>query len=581
MKATYSVVGLAMLGLGVASWATPARGQTGQDRVASTADARDDAGSVHVLPRRSAAPPAAFAQAPQPSPRLNDVVVTLKPSAAPASTEQPSAPAAPSAPVPNATNARQPVLDESCPSVTISSDGPDSRADSAVSIEWLGSSTIKMHQPTDFALVVRNNTAAAVQDVRAFVRVPTGLAVFAAEPRASAAGRVLEWQLGALAPRQERKLQVRLAAEATGELVAQAWATFTCAASLTLRVQEPKLVLKTRAAEQVTLGDAANIVFTVSNAGEGTAEQVKIQANLSDGLEHASGKHVEFKVGSLAPGESRTATLVCSPKTGGQHLCEACALSEAGLGAREQVTVTTTAPRLVVQATGPALRYLDRKAVYTFRVRNPGDASATNVVLDDVVPDGMKFLAATDGGQHDALSHHVSWRLGEIGAGQAREVRLELAAVAPGEHRQRVAAQSAQGQAADVEVRTRAEGVSALVAEVVDTDDPIEVGAETTYEVRLVNTGSKEDTAVALICTIPDKMEFKAAQGPCRFHVQGRNVVFDALPRLAPRGDALFRVTVRGIAPGDARFKIQVNSASLTEPLMRTESTRVYADAGQ
>jgi len=194
--------------------------------------------------------------------------------------------------------------------VTIAGEGSESRPDSAVSIEWLGSSTIKMHQPSDYSLVVRNNTAAVVQDVRASVRVPTGLAVLSAEPRATAEGRVLEWQLGALPPHQERKLRVRLSAEASGELVAQAWATFTCASSLNLRVQEPKLVLKTKTSDHVTLGDSANIVFTVSNTGEGTAEQVKIQANLSDGLEHASGKHVELQVGSLAPGESRSATLV-------------------------------------------------------------------------------------------------------------------------------------------------------------------------------------------------------------------------------------------------------------------------------
>src|SRR5262249_19598230 len=156
-------------------------------------------------------------------------------------------------------------------------------------------------------LVVRNNTATPLQEVHVRVRVPTGLAVYAAEPRAATEGRVLIWELGTLAPNQAQKLQVRLAAEATGELVAQPLATFSCASALSIRVQEPKLVLKTQANERVALGDAANIVFTVSNTGEGIAEQVKIQANLSEGLEHPSGKHVELKVGALAPGESRSA----------------------------------------------------------------------------------------------------------------------------------------------------------------------------------------------------------------------------------------------------------------------------------
>jgi hypothetical protein len=200
-------------------------------------------------------------------------------------------------------------------------------------------------------------------------------------------------------------------------------------------------------------------------------------------------------------------------------------------------------------------------------------------MLSDAVPDGMKFLAASDGGQHDAAGRQVSWRLGEIAPGKSKDVRLELAPTLPGDHHQRIIVQAARGERAETEIRTRAEGVAALVAEVADTDDPIEVGAETTYEVRVLNAGTKEDAGVKLICTVPDKMELVAVQAPCRYGMEGKNVIFEPLSRLQPRGDALYRITVRGMAPGDARFKVQISSSSLIEPLLRTESSRVYSDA--
>src|SRR5438270_14008690 len=98
------------------------------------------------------------------------------------------------------------------------------------------------------------------------------------------------------------------------------------------------------------------------------------------------------------------------------------------------------------------------------------------------------------------------------------------------------------------ELQTRVEGLSALLMELVDLDDPVEVGADTAYEIRVTNTGTKTETNLQLICTVPEKMEFRGAKGAadCRFRVQDKEIVFEALPKLAPRADAIYRVNVRG-----------------------------------
>ena len=155
---------------------------------------------------------------------------------------------------------------------------------------------------------------------------------------------------------------------------------------------------------------------------------------------------------------------------------------------------------------------------------------------------------------------------------------MEVIAINPGEHRHQVTALAARGLKVDGEIVTRVEGLSAILVELVDTEDPIEVGAETTYEIRITNTGSKSETDIRLVCMIPDKMQFKSAQGPSRHQDEGKEIVFDPLPKLAPRADAIYRVTVKALAPGDCRFKAQITSTNLVEPVIEMESTRVYQD---
>jgi uncharacterized repeat protein (TIGR01451 family) len=348
-----------------------------------------------------------------------------------------------------------------------------------------------------------------------------------------------------------------------------------------IKVREPKLALKVQAPEKALMGEDAAFTLSVSNPGDGSADGVKIHAVLSEGLEHARGNKIDFDIGNLAAGESRNVTLLCVTRVGGVQKVDATAEAEGGLNAHESGAVTISMPKLNLQLVGPGLRYLGRKAVYTLKVSNPGDAAATNVTVSDVVPEGFRVLAASHGGRHDSSSRTVSWFLGEIAPGQTREVQLEVQAVSPGEQKHQASAvsSSARGLKATGELLTRVEGLSALMVEMVDTDDPIEVNSDTSYEVRITNTGSKVENDIKLVATVPDKMEFKTAQSVVPYHVEGKTVVFDAIERLAPKADAIVRINVKALEAGTAYFKIQVTSANVVEPVIKTEATRIYSDA--
>jgi uncharacterized repeat protein (TIGR01451 family) len=461
-----------------------------------------------------------------------------------------------------------------------SNDNPTGRQEPSVSLEWIGPPTAKLGQPVTYQIIVKNTSAIPVQNVTVRNRIPAGVTVQATEPRAINELNTLIWEVGTMQPRQEKKLDIQLLPEMRGDLACQAFVSFTGMSQARIRVREPKLQMKITGPDKVLLGDAAPFSLTVTNPGDGSADQVKIKATLSDGLEHTRGKTVEFELGNLGPNETRSVQLVCNTKSGGPQTCEAVAVAEGGLKAQDVANVEVLLPRLELNVAGPKLRYLDRKATYVVKVVNPGSAPASNVTISSLVPDGFKFISASDGGRHDFATRTVSWYLGDLTPGQTRELSMEVLAINTGEFKVLASVSAARGLKSEADVVTHVEGLSALLMEMIDLDDPVEVGADTAYEIRVTNTGSKTETNLQLVCTIPDKMEFRNAVGAAgvRHHLQGKELTFEAIPKLAPRADAIFRVNVRGVAPGDLRFRARITADGLTEPVLKEESTKVYGD---
>src|SRR5205085_12665172 len=101
---------------------------------------------------------------------------------------------------------------------------------------------------------------------------------------------------------------------------------------------------------------------------------------------------------------------------------------------------------------------------------------------------------------------------------------------------------------------TRVVGVPAVLIEVVDLDDPIDVGLPETYEIFVLNQGSAVLTNVKFVCALEDSQEFVSGSGASNVTAEGRTVTLTALPELKPKEKAVWRVVVKVLKAADARF---------------------------
>ena len=287
---------------------------------------------------------------------------------------------------------------------------------------------------------------------------------------------------------------------------------------------------------------------------------------------------LQYEVGDLKPGESRKLELALVAKAAGPTTNLLSARGDGNLRAEKKLDLEVVAPQLDVLVEGPKKRYLERQATYLVSVTNPGTASAKQIELLASLPPGLKFVSANNAGYYEESTRTVRWRLEELPANETGSVELVTLPIEAGQHALKLRSTAQKGLSAEKDQTVVVEGIAAILFQVSDTADPIGVGEQTTYEVHVVNQGSKSAANVRLTVDLPAEMKPVAAEGPTRNYVEGNRVQFDGLARLAPKADTTYRVRVKALKAGDLRARFQLSTDDMQTPVTKEESTRVYAD---
>lgn len=454
--------------------------------------------------------------------------------------------------------------------------GLERSGDPCVHLEKTGPSAVNLGQPVTYQISVRNVGPVAVSQVRVEDRLPNGARYRGAEPRPHVNGEFLVWELGDLAPGEEKQLRVQVEPTSEGVLQSSAKVTYSSATGVRTHITRPRLTIAKTGPEAVPLNELAVFQITVTNAGNGPATGVVVRDELPEGLSHPQGPVVEARLDTLGPGETKSLSLETTAVRPGRQANTVRVTADGGLEATAQALVTVTEAGLTLRKQGPSRGYLGREAEFDLEVSNPGTAPAKDVRIVDFLPEGLDFASATEGGTYDTETRRVSWSLGSLAPGQRRGMIVKLTGRRPGDWTNRAVARGERLPEVPAEAPIHLEGVPALTFEVVDLDDPVEVGTETTYEIRVVNQGNCPTTNLKIAAAVPAGMAPVEAKGPTDARIHSYLVRFDPLPRLAARADALYRVRVRAVQPGDWRFKVEMSSDQQPEPVREDESTRIY-----
>ncbi len=456
-----------------------------------------------------------------------------------------------------------------------------------LTVEKFAPEEMHVGKEATFRVKVTNTGQVPAHGVEIRDEIPKGTRLLSTVPQSVRdADGALVWPLGTVEPGSEVSVELQVMPEQEGEIGSVATVRFNAEASARVTATKPELVIRTSGPSQALIGETVKLTITIENPGTGTAYDVVLEEHVPPGLRHPDGDRLEYVVGDLNPKESRQLELTLVADAPGLAANVLLARADANLLVEERTEIQVLAPQLDLALEGPKRRFLEREATYTLAISNPGTAPARNLELIAHLPPGLEFVEANNYGHYEAASRAVYWSLEELPvAGPGAEpgtVQLTTMPVEAGEQVLRFTCTGEPGVSMQAEQPVLVEEVADVSFQVVDAEDPIELGGETTYEIQIVNRGTKAATNVHVWVSLPPGMRAIAAEGLASTPpaLEPNRVAFEALPRLAPKADVTYRVRVQGVQPGDQRLRVQLltDEMETDTPVTKEESTRVYSD---
>ena len=456
----------------------------------------------------------------------------------------------------------------------------DGSQNPSMEIQKRAPNEVQVGIPATFTLLVRNVGNATAFDVHVVDSVPKGAKLVRTSPQAQPSGpNGLSWKLGEMAAGAEQTITIELVPETEGEIGSVASVNFAVQASVRTMSTQPKLVVKQLLEPLVLGGESVKIRIDVSNAGTGTARNVRLEEDVPQNMRHASGaKVLELSVGDLAPGESQKFDIELTAVSAGKVSNILRAVAENAAVNESATPIEVVSPKLQIGVEGPKLRYLERQATYTASITNTGTAMATDIYLICHLPSGLQFNSAENLGEYIPNQHAVMWKLAELASGKTVATKFTLLPVEEGDFVLRMQADAQSIRAEAVEKPVRVEGQSELAFSIEDDNDPIETDGKTTYVIKIVNTGTRVDNDVLLQIDLPDGAIVEQVDAPVSYQTSQKAVQFAPIPQMKSKDQTTIRIAVRHTREGTHVLRAQLKSKLRPGAVIKEESTQVYRD---
>jgi uncharacterized repeat protein (TIGR01451 family) len=198
------------------------------------------------------------------------------------------------------------------------------------------------------------------------------------------------------------------------------------------------------------------------------------------------------------------------------------------------------------------------------------------------LPPELIAFKQSDGGQ--VVGNEVVWTI----AGLAPREQKTLIVITKSDKLvsgavNRVVATAAPGLSANDQVNFDVFGRPGLHVEVRIDQQPVIVGKNVKYSVSVINTGAAPATEIDLQASLPPELQpvAEGTTGQTAPNIAGQVVTFGRIASLGAQQQAKYEVEARALRPGDVRFRVEMRSASLTDPqpVLGEQATRIIEAA--
>ena len=164
--------------------------------------------------------------------------------------------------------------------------------------------------------------------------------------------------------------------------------------------------------EVPNFGDNVTYTVIVNNTGKVNATNVVVADKLGEGLVFVSASD-----GGVYNETTRTITWIINLTAGEtKYLYVNTTVSAYGnitnsvIVGNKTFNKNVTVPEIIpIKEVNSSDIHIGDEITYTIAVSNPGKTNATNIVIKDVLPEGLKFINASNGGVYDPATGIITW----------------------------------------------------------------------------------------------------------------------------------------------------------------------------
>lgn len=315
--------------------------------------------------------------------------------------------------------------------------------------------------------------------------------------------------------------------------------------------QSPGITVQWVRRGSFNVGQECNVDLVLENTSKSVIRGIVTEAQIPENVDLLSARPApapdaavpSWRFGEMKPGEKHTISLVLVPQDRGDVQLDAVVR----LTSFASTNISVQEPMIGVVLSGPEQVEVGEQLGYVVRVSNPGTGTATNVVIQAAVPEGLEHRSGSI----------LSIEVGTLNPGESRQARLSLTAVKGGPQKLAVRA-IAEGNLSDeaaAEVRVAEPQLQIAIR------GPEEQTAGRTgdYMMTVTNSGNVQSANVRAKYRIPRGFEFVSADRGGKYSKADHSVEW-FVGTVQPNEESDFMLTLRANTQGELLHQAGVMS---------------------